>query len=168
MSGPSGAPGEPQLGAVVQEVARLFRRRFAERARAADLPFNRNQCQVLANLARHEGVTQAALAQLLDMEPIALVRLLDGLQEAGMVERRVNPRDRRCWMLYLTPAAAPVLQQIRVVATAVREEALGGVPPERQAPLLADLLRLKENLAGALRPAAEEREAAAPARAATR
>lgn len=168
MSGSIDVPAEPSLGAVVQEVGRLFRRRFAERARAAALPFNRNQCLVLANLARHEGATQAALAQLLDIEPISLVRLIDGLEEAGMVERRVNPRDRRCWMLYLTPAALPVLEQIRKVGKAVREEALAGVPAERRDLLLADLLRLKENLSGALRPSTDDGETPVPARAAVR
>jgi len=166
MSGPVDTPPEPSLGATLQEVARLFRRRFAERARAEALPFNRSQCQVLASLARHEGVTQAVLAQLLDLEPITLVHLIDGLEEAGMVERRVKPRDRRCWMLYLTPAAAPVLEQIRRVSRAVREEALAGVPVARRDALLADLLRLKDNLSRAM-PAAEEAEAA-PARAAAR
>ena len=165
MSGPIDAH-EPSLGAALQEVARLFRRRFAERARAEALPFNRNQCQVLANLARHEGVTQAALAQLLDLEPITLVHLIDGLEAAAMVERRINPRDRRCWMLYLTPAAAPVLEQIRRVGQAVREEALAGVPVARRDALLADLLRLKENLSRAM-PTGEAGDAA-PARAAAR
>lgn len=153
-------PAEPPLGALVQELGRLFRRRFAERARAASLPFNRSQCSVLANLARNEGVTQAALAQLLDIEPITLVRLIDGLEQAGMVERRVNPRDRRCWMLYLTAAAAPVLERIRAVGEAVREEALAGLAPERRAALTADLGRLKENLSGT---PADEGETLAPA-----
>jgi len=165
MSGPVDTH-EPSLGAALQEVARLFRRRFAERARAEALPFNRNQCQVLANLARHEGVTQAALAQLLDLEPITLVHLIDGLEAAAMVVRRINPRDRRCWMLYLTPAAAPVLEQIRRVGQAVREEALAGVPVARRDALLADLLRLKENLSRAM-PTGEAGDAA-PARAAAR
>jgi MarR family transcriptional regulator for hemolysin len=146
MSGPIAAPAEPSLGALIQEVGRLFRRRFAERARAVSLPFSRSQCSVLAMLARNEGLTQAALAQLLDIEPISLVRLLDGLEEAGMIERRVNPRDRRCWMLYLTAAAAPVLEQIRAVGRLVREEALAGVPAKRRETLIADLRRLKENL----------------------
>jgi MarR family transcriptional regulator, transcriptional regulator for hemolysin len=149
MSGPTSAPAEPSLGALIQEVGRLFRRRFAERARAASLPFNRSQCSVLSMLARNEGLTQAALAQLLDIEPISLVRLLDGLEEAGMIERRVNPRDRRCWMLYLTAAATPVLEQIRAVGKSVREEALAGVPAQRREMLVADLRRLKENLSSA-------------------
>ncbi len=149
MSGSTSGPAEPSLGPLIQEVGRLFGRRFAERARAASLPFSRNQCLVLANLARNEGLTQAALAQLLEIEPISLVRLIDGLEEAGMLERRVNPRDRRCWMLYLTPAATPVLEQIRAVGKSVRETALAGVPAKRRETLVADLRRLKENLSGA-------------------
>lgn len=163
MNRPPAAPAEPALGALIQELGRLFRRRFAERARAAALPFNRSQCSVLANLARNEGVTQAALAQLLDIEPITLVRLIDGLEEAGMLERRVNPRDRRCWMLYLTAAATPVLQRIRAVSEAVREEALAGVPEKRREALIAELRRLKENLSAAPpETAADEGETLTP------
>src|SRR5215831_20035136 len=74
------------LGFVLNDVARLMRKRFEQRARAASLGLTRAQAAVLAHLARQEGINQAALAQLLELEPITLARLLDRLQAAVLIE----------------------------------------------------------------------------------
>src|SRR5499433_2561733 len=100
------------LGFVLHDVARLLRKRFEQRARAANLGLTRAQWQVLAYLARQEGINQATLAQLLEIEPITLTRLLDRLEAAELVERRPDPGDRRARVLYLTPSAEPLLARI--------------------------------------------------------
>ena len=123
-----------------------MRRRFEKRVREAALPLSRSQCSVLFRVAREEGMRQATLAQILDMEPITLVRLIDRLEQAGLIERRLNPRDRRVRLLYLTPAALPVLEQIHRLGALVRDEACADLPKERQEALMADLFRLKNNL----------------------
>jgi DNA-binding MarR family transcriptional regulator len=156
----SSSSPEPVLGSLVRDVARLMRRRFELRAREASLPLSRSQCSVLFRVARDEGMTQATLAQILDMEPISLVRLIDRLELAGLIERRLNPRDRRVRMLYLTPAAQPVLEQIHRLAALVQEEACSDLPPERRETLMADLHRLKANLSA--RKCAEKEQIAAP------
>src|SRR5258707_15845407 len=96
---------EKPLGFVLHDVARFLRKRFELRGRDAQLGLTRAQWSVLAHLARQEGINQAALAQILEIEPITLVRLLDRLQAAGLVERRPDATDRRARVLYLTPAA---------------------------------------------------------------
>ena len=162
MNAPIPPPSAAGLGVLIQEVSRLFRRRFEQRARAAALRLTRNQCSVLAAVARDEGVTQAALAQYLDLEPITLVRLIDGLEAAGLLERRGNPRDRRVRMLYLTEAALPLLEQIHAVGHALREDALAGLPAERREQLVADLHLLKINLL-AMMALGDDGQTAAPA-----
>ena len=82
---------------------------------------------MLANIARCEGINQAGLAGILDIEPITLVRLLDRLEGMGFVERRLDPRDRRQRNLFLTDQAWPELERVRVLGAAVREEALAGL-----------------------------------------
>jgi DNA-binding MarR family transcriptional regulator len=155
-------PAHAALGVLIQEVGRLLRRRFEQRARAAGLPLTRSQCSVLAAVARDEGVTQAALSQYLDVEPITLVRLIDGLEAAGLLERRVNPRDRRVRMLFLTDAAAPLLEQIQALGQALREDALAGLSEARREHLVADLRLLKSNLLGALQGGNGETAAGPP------
>ena len=134
------------LGFVLNDVARLMRKRFEQRARAAALGLTRAQAAVLANLARQEGINQAALAQLLELEPITLARLLDRLQAAGLVERRPDPKDRRAHLLYLTAAAYPLLDRIFALAAEVREDALAGVAEADRGRLLDLLIEMKANL----------------------
>jgi MarR family transcriptional regulator, transcriptional regulator for hemolysin len=137
---------EPTLGPLVRDVARLLRRRFEQWAREAQIPLSRSQCAVLVRVAGDEGMSQAALAHCLDIEPIALVRIIDRLEALGLVERRFNPRDRRVWMLYLTLAAEPVIMEIHRLSEAVDEVALAGVPEQIRDTLLDTLQRLKTNL----------------------
>lgn len=144
---PAPAQG-PTLGMLVHDVARLMRRRFEQHARGAGLPLTRTQCAVLLHVARDEGMSQAALAQLLDIEPITLVRLLDRLQAAGLIERCIDPGDRRVRKLYLTPAAVPALEDIRKIGRAVRDEALVGMPAAAQDALVHGLWQVKANLCG--------------------
>ena len=118
---------EPTLGFLVHDVARLLRKRLEQRARAAGIGLSRAQWQVLANVARCEGINQAGLAGILDIEPITLARLLDRLELMGFVERRLDPRDRRQRNLFLTDRAWPELERVRQLGAEVREEALAGL-----------------------------------------
>ena len=141
---------EPTLGFLVHDVARLLRKRLEQRARAAGIGLSRAQWQVLAHIARCEGIHQAGLAAILDIEPITLVRLLDRLEAMGLVERRLDPKDRRQRNLFLTERAAPELERIRELGAEVREEALAGLDAETRKRLLAELGRIKGNLQAAL------------------
>ena len=139
-------PVDRTFGFLVREVGRLLKRRFERRARQTGLPLTRLQATVVLFVARHEGVSQAEVAARLDLEPIALVRMLDKLCEEGLVERRLHPTDRRVRALWLTPAARPVVARIRAINDAIREEAFAGLPAETRALLLHALARIKDNL----------------------
>ena len=136
---PSTRPGwsEPTLGFLVHDVARLLRKRLEQRARAAGIGLSRAQWQVLANVARCEGINQAGLAAILDIEPITLVRLLDRLEGMGFVERRLDPKDRRQRNLFLTESAWPELERVRELGGTVREEALAGLDDTTRKRLLS-------------------------------
>jgi DNA-binding MarR family transcriptional regulator len=149
---------EPTLGFLVHDVARLLRKRLEQRARAAGIGLTRAQWQVLANLARCEGLNQASLAQLLEIEPITLVRLIDRLEATGFVERRPDPRDRRQRNLFLTERAWPELARIRALGAEVREEALTAIDPGERERLLAVLATIKSNLQKSSSQAEDERE----------
>jgi MarR family transcriptional regulator, transcriptional regulator for hemolysin len=150
------------LGFVINDVARLMRKRFEQRARAAALGMTRAQAAVLANLARQEGINQVSLAQILELEPITLARLLDRLQAAGLIERRPDPKDRRAHLLYLTESAYPLLDHIFALAAAVREDALAGIPEQDRNLLLEMMIAMRVNL---IEQASEAEGAGAPAQA---
>src|SRR5580658_7698226 len=123
---PSAAALQPGLGHRLHSVARLIRRRFERSVRHAGLPITRLQAALLLYIARNPGVSQTAAATDLDIEPIAVVRMLDRLHEEGLVERRAHLTDRRVRTLWLTPLAWPVVERILAINRAVREEACAG------------------------------------------
>ena len=94
---------DENLAAMLADTARLMRRSFDARAR--QIGVTRPQWRVLSVLRRHEGINQGGLAELLEVEPITVCRMVDRLQEAGLVERRPDPADRRSWRLFLTAKA---------------------------------------------------------------
>ncbi|MGB8842374.1 MAG: MarR family transcriptional regulator [Aliidongia sp.] len=139
-------PWERSMGFLLHDVARLMRKRFEQHARATELGLTRSQAAVLGHLSRQEGINQVTLAQILELEPITLVRLLDRLQVAGLIERRPDPADRRAYALYLTARARPLLDRVGLLAREVYDEALAGLSaPERQQ-LVAALETMKSNL----------------------
>lgn len=146
----------PTLGFLLHEVARLLRKRFEQRAK--NLGLTRSQWQVLAYISKNEGIHQAGLAELLEVEPITLTRILDKLGERGMVERRQHPRDRRIWLLYLKEAALPLLEVMRGIGEETRSEAFEGVTPEERDQLFNILSTMKTNLVQACRTPAAENE----------
>ena len=136
------------LGFLMHDVARMHRKRFEQRARAAQFDLTRAHYSVLAHLARHEGCNQSFLAQVLEIEPITLMKQLDRLEELALVERRAAPADRRTRHLFLTPAARPLLDRIHKISTEVREEALAGIAAADRQRLFEILMAMKLNLAG--------------------
>ncbi|WP_046868711.1 MarR family winged helix-turn-helix transcriptional regulator [Microvirga massiliensis] len=147
---------ERNLGFLLHDVARLMRKRFEQSARQSGLGLTRSQWQVLAHLAKHEGIQQGALADLLEIEPITLVRILDKLQELDLVERRPHATDRRIWLLYLKPSAGPVLDTMWTIGDRTRAEALEHVSSKDRDHLMQALFTMRENLLAACSRANED------------
>lgn len=135
------------LGVLLRDTSRLMRRRFVQYARERGLPLNRSEAQVLVHVDREQGMSQAHLAEQLDLEPISLVRLIDSLQEAGLIERRPHPHDRRIRTVWLTEAARPMLEQAIAVRAEVRAHAMAGLTDADQEKLLDLLATVRGNLA---------------------
>ena len=95
---------------LIHDVARLLRVDADKRARSHGM--TRAQWAILIWLERQPGITQKELAEILEVEPISVARLIDRLEARGMVERRPDPRDRRIWRLHLRRPAYPVLREI--------------------------------------------------------
>ena len=93
------------------DVARLMRTRFDRWARTYGM--TRAQGIILARLARQPGMTQNEMAGLCEVEPITIGRLVDRLEARGLLERRLDPADRRIRRLHLLPAAEPILEDIQ-------------------------------------------------------
>ncbi|MGE5538503.1 MAG: MarR family winged helix-turn-helix transcriptional regulator [Gemmatimonas sp.] len=141
-----GTQPEQMFGFVIHEVARLLRRRFEQRLRSTGIGLTRAQCAALVHLAARGPCNQACLAQSLDIEPITLVRLLDRLQDAELVVRKPDPRDRRAHVVELTAKARPMLERIYDLARDVYGEAQAGLSKPDTERLLEQLNAIKGNL----------------------
>jgi len=128
----------------IAETAHAMRRAFDRRA--ATLGVTRAQWKVLFRLSRTPGLRQVELADILDVEPITLSRIVDRLQEAGLVERVADPADRRAWRLQVTDKAQPLIAKLRTLAEQLCEEAFAGLNSAEIAAMRAKLTLIRENL----------------------
>jgi DNA-binding MarR family transcriptional regulator len=129
---------------VLADVSRLMRRSFDQRARSIGV--TRAQWRVITMLARHEGINQGGLADLIEVEPITLCRMVDRLAEAALVERRPDPNDRRVWRLFLTDKARALLSDLKLLAADLTQEAMDGITPKEQEQLRILLEAIRTNL----------------------
>lgn len=133
------------FGFNLYDAARLLRREFERRARRHGV--TRAQWVALTWIARQPGLRQSQLADVLEVTPIAVARLVDRMEGEGLVQRRPDPDDRRAWQLHLTAKARDSLETLRAIGRTVRDDALAGIPTADQDVLLAALMRIRDNLA---------------------
>ena len=127
----------------IAETAHALRKAFDRRA--VGMGVTRAQWKVLFRLQRQPGMRQIELADMLDIEPITLSRIVDRLEEAELVERVADPADRRAWRLHVTARAQPLIAKLRCVADEMISEAFAGIDPEHIAITRAVLGRVREN-----------------------
>jgi DNA-binding MarR family transcriptional regulator len=138
--------GKDTIGFLLNDAARLMRKDFERRTRSVGL--TRAQWQTLFHLHRNEGCNQATLADVLEVEPITLARVLDRLEASGLVERRADPGDRRARLLFLGARAHPLLDELKALGAETREIALAGITDDERTQLWTLLTKMRANLSG--------------------
>ena len=135
---------DSSLGFLISDVSRLLRRVYDRRVEPLGL--TRAQWRVLVHVYRRAGVSQTALAQILEIEKPTLGKLVDRLEQKGWVERRVDDRDQRARRLVITEQARPLIDQMEELAEAVHTDALDGVGDDESDHLHDTLMTVKANL----------------------
>ena len=134
------------------ETQRLLRLYAEKQARRFGL--TRAQWGVLAKLERTEGMKQAEIADLMEIQPITLTRLIDKLCDMGLIERRSDDSDRRVNRLYLTQAARPLMLKLAGLRNELTTTALAGLSAADTDLLVAQLETVKNNVREAAQHAA--------------
>jgi MarR family transcriptional regulator, transcriptional regulator for hemolysin len=137
-------PINREFGFILNDVARLLRT-YAD-YKAAQFGITRAQWAVLVRLERSEGLNQTELADMLDLQPITLTRLLDKLSDSSLIERRPDPGDRRAKRLFLTPAARPLLKRLAELGEETMTSTLAGIEHDGIEKMVSQLALVKENL----------------------
>ncbi len=155
-----GNQGNATFGFLVSDVSRMLRENF--RTTTPELGLTLAQARVLLHLSRNEGISQVALSAILEVQPITLMRQIDRLEKAGLIERRAHPSDRRAQQLYLMPRSQPLLQKIFDKSAERQDQLMAGLSEAEREQLVSSLLRIKANLSQMA--AANELDAAPRAR----
>jgi MarR family transcriptional regulator, transcriptional regulator for hemolysin len=129
---------------LLHDVARLLRIDADKRASAHGM--TRAQWGILIWLERQPGLSQKELAEILEVEPITVARLIDRLEGRGVVERRPDPKDRRIWRLHLRDPADPVLREIDRQREQMRERVTCGLDETTIETMTEALLTMKTTL----------------------
>ncbi len=135
---------QDSLGFLLADVSRLIRCAFQQRLEGSSLTLA--QARALIYVSRNEGVRQVDLAEMLEVQPITLARLIDQLADAGLVERRSDPADRRAYQMFLTPAAASHLGAIKQVSAAIQADALRDLDEQQAATVFLAFRKMRDNL----------------------
>jgi DNA-binding MarR family transcriptional regulator len=144
------------FGFLLKEVGRQYVQRFE--VRAQEISLSLSQARALVRLERNEGVSQARLAELTDVDPMTMVRIVDRMEADGLLERRPDPADRRARCLYLTAKAKPILSEIWRLGDEIRTEIFAGISKaERDV-----FMRVLEHIHDALRSSREGRQVTTP------
>jgi len=151
-------PVNREIAFTIMDVARMLKTYADQRARCFGI--SRAQWAVLVRIERSEGLKQSELAEILDLQPISLTRLLDRLADNGLIERRPDPHDRRANRLYLTPAAKPLLAELADLGQDMMGAVLEGLDDKTNSRLLRDLALIKYNLRTAIARNAPQPETA--------
>ncbi|MBN8501536.1 MAG: MarR family transcriptional regulator [Sphingomonadales bacterium] len=128
---------------LLADSARLLRRAFDARVR--QLGMTSPQARLLLMLHVSEGENQGFYAERLEVEPISLTRMIDRMEESGLIERRRDPADRRAWRLHLTNRSRQVIDQVRASLTGLEDEMLAGLAPAQREALTAMLETIRTN-----------------------
>jgi len=132
------------MGFLIGDISRLIRRTFDKRAK--EIGVTRPQWRVLAWLMRHEGISQSALADKLELDAMTLCRMVDRLQDAKLVERRPDPADRRAWRLFMSAKGLALSDQLAPIGEQLLEDALADMPSQDRERLHVLLELLRSNL----------------------
>jgi DNA-binding MarR family transcriptional regulator len=135
-----------QLVVQLVESSRLLRNYIDHRAKNRGT--TRAQWIVLFRLREREGLSQVDLADVLELQPISLVRLLDRLVELGLLERRHDPRDRRANRLFLTARGRQLVDDLDSVRDSIAADVLQDVSADSIRTSLETLKNIKERIKG--------------------
>lgn len=129
---------------LLADASRLIRK-LADR-RLAAIGLTRVQWQALGNLRRMGPLTQAALAEIMEVETATVARLIDRLEAAGWIERRSEAHDRRVKLVSMTDKATAIMDEVGVIGQKLRDDMLEDLSQSDREQLVALLSTMKSRL----------------------
>jgi MarR family transcriptional regulator, transcriptional regulator for hemolysin len=134
------------LGYLIHEVAKLLKRRFEDEAKSHGITLP--QWRALAHIALHEGITQRALADAIDADPMTVSGILDRLEKRGLIDRYPAPSDSRAKLARLTAEGDEMFRKARATGLAMYQAATEGLSANEREAMKSALCKMRDNLSG--------------------
>ncbi len=139
--------GQPlAISFLVIEVARLIRQEFELALEQAGIGITAGEARTLYYVNRSPGERQTAIAEQMHVEPMTLVGFLDKLEARGLIERTVDPNDRRAKTVRPTKAAEPLVRQVEEIGVTLREMVTADLDDRQTESLRGSLAKMREVL----------------------
>ncbi|MDH6180776.1 MarR family transcriptional regulator for hemolysin [Microbacteriaceae bacterium SG_E_30_P1] len=119
-------PTSPDLGWSLSVILRKWHERVEQAL--ADVPHGTRGYEILTVISQNEPPTQSGLAKHLNIDKTVMPYVLDSLESAGLLERRIDPQDRRARRITITPRGESVLSELHTAVREAEQSALDSVP----------------------------------------
>lgn len=144
------------FGFLITDIARMTRAQFERRIASSRIELTTAEARMLVHVAASDGTRQNRLAERMNIEPMTASKLIDRLEERGLLQRAQDPGDRRANIVTLTGEADRLISEIQSETAAMREEAMQGLSSDEREALMAALRKVRGNLQTVLcKPEAE-------------
>jgi DNA-binding MarR family transcriptional regulator len=135
----------PNVGFLIADNSRLARWAFDRQVR--EIGVTGPQARLLLLLNRFPGENQGFYAEQIEVEPITLCRMVDRLEDAGLVERKPCTEDRRARRLHLTAKSRQTMEQLQAKVDALLDGMLAGLSETERGEFMRMLATISANLA---------------------
>lgn len=134
------------LGRLMGLAGRTIRNRLGHNLAEAGLGLTAEQAILLRHIVVNEGLNQKSLTDWMSRQKAFMTRLLDSLEEKGLVTRVPDTSDRRQKMIYLTARGREAATAIDKVALLTEKQAVAGIGADKVAICKEVLVRVRRNL----------------------
>ena len=135
---------DANIGWLLGDVGRLMRK-LADR-RLGTIGLTRAQWQALASMRRCGPMTQAALAEIMEVETATIARLIDRLEAAGWIARKAEAQDRRVKLVTMTEKATSIMDEVSIIGQKLRDDMLVDLSLDELEVLIELLTKIKSRL----------------------
>ena len=137
-------PEPESIDHLLAQVCRLHHSRARELLE--ELGLYRGQPPVLHALWEREGLTHSELADLLQVQPATITKMIQRMERTGFVQRRSDPEDQRVSRVYLTETGRTIHEDVQQVLRSLEKETFAGFNPQERISLQRFLIQMRENL----------------------
>jgi MarR family transcriptional regulator, transcriptional regulator for hemolysin len=133
-----------KFGVLVHELSRLRRKAIDQRLQP--LGITGAQWWLLTYISLRPGLSQARLADELNIGKVALGGLIERMMKLDLIDRRPDEQDKRVNLIFLSKGGKAMVKEITIVSSSMQDEALEGISKEELEVAMAVLVRMKDNL----------------------